>query len=70
VSDPGYPDALAAGDAWTLTLPEDSVWFGTIATGTYDGASTDDVTWTAALTIDGADPDVSTARYLTAPAAR
>jgi hypothetical protein len=66
----GYPGAVADGDGWTLDLPEDSVWFGAIASGTYDGAATDDVTWTATLSAEGAAPDTSTARYLTAPATR
>jgi hypothetical protein len=32
-----------------LELPENSVWFGTIASASYDGTSTDDVVWEATL---------------------
>ncbi len=67
--DLAYPGAARSGDGWTLDLPENSVWFGTIADSTYDGTTTADTTWTATLT--GSDGSVIgeplSARYLYSP---
>lgn len=65
-----YPDAEVDGGVWTLTLPENSVWFGTIASSTYDGVSVSDVTWSAEL-LDTAGARIGVpviARYFTSPA--
>lgn len=65
-----YPGATRAGDAWSLELPENSVWFTTLDRTTYDGTSVDDVTWQATLLdADGALLGVPVvARYLFGPA--
>lgn len=58
-----YPGAVDNGDTWTITMPQNSVWFGVIDETTYDGTAMDDVTWTASFAYT--EPVV--ARYVTAP---
>ncbi len=58
-----YPGSVDTGDTWTITMPENSVWFGRIDETTYDGVSIDDVTWTASFAYTA--PVL--ARYVTAP---
>ncbi len=65
-----YPGATGSGGIWTLDMPEDSVWFATIDTTTYDGTSIDDVMWQATLSDEAGAPIgvTATARYITEPA--
>lgn len=64
-----YPGATGSGGSWTLDLPANSVWFGTIAESIYDGATTSDTSWEATLTTgDGTIIGVpSITRYLYEP---
>lgn len=57
-----YPGAARSGDRWTVEMPENSVWFGTIDETTYDGGPAD-VTWTATLSDGAVIGAPSVARY-------
>lgn len=62
-----YPGATQDGEPWVLDLPDNAVWFGTLETSTWDGATAQDLSWEATLMgADGAVIGVTTAaRYLT-----
>lgn len=62
---PDFPGATPAGDGWALTLPEDSVWFTVLETGSAPEAAGEiEGAWTATLS-DGADRlATSSSRYV------
>lgn len=66
----GYPGADGATGSWTLDLPENSVWFGTVLTDVYDGVTIGETTWQASITAGtGALIGVTgVARYMYQPA--
>lgn len=63
-----YPGATQEGDGWTIDMPENSVWFATLDSSTYDGTTVDDTLWEATLFENGSLVGVpSIARYLYTP---